>query len=36
MPDMFRNRDRMVKVLIVFLAITLVVSFTLPLILAGR
>jgi hypothetical protein len=33
---MFRNRDRMVKILIVFLAITLVASFTLPLILAGR
>lgn len=33
---MFRNRERMLKILIIFLAVTLIVSFTLPLILAGR
>jgi hypothetical protein len=33
---MFRHRDRMIKIMVILLAVALVVSFTLPLILAGR
>ena len=33
---MFRHRDRLVRIMIILLAVALVVSFTLPLILAGR
>jgi hypothetical protein len=32
----FRHRDRMIKILGVILAIMLLLSFTLPLLLAGR
>lgn len=33
---MFRHRERMVKIMGVILAVMLLLSFTLPLLLAGR
>ncbi|MBP1632460.1 MAG: hypothetical protein H6Q11_748 [Acidobacteria bacterium] len=33
---MFRHRERMIKVVGVILAVMLLLSFTLPLLLAGR
>ena len=33
---MFRHRERLVKILVVLLAVMLLLSFTLPLLLAGR
>ena len=33
---MFHNRERLVKVLGIILAVMLILSFTLPLVLAGR
>jgi len=32
----FRHRERLVKILVVLLAVMLLLSFTLPLLLAGR
>ena len=33
---MFRHRERMIKIIGVILAVMLLLSFTLPLLLAGR
>jgi hypothetical protein len=33
---MFRNRDRMVKILGIFLAVALILTLTLPFLLSGR
>jgi hypothetical protein len=33
---MFRNRERMVRIMVVILAIALLVAFTLPFLAAGR